>query len=319
MKWLAIIFAIGLMVEVAISSMTQANALAGSAQTSLGISPVITGIAIMILTALVLIGGIKSLGKFTEKMVPIMAGIYILAALIIVALHITQVPGMIAMIIKSAFTPSAAIGGFAGSTVAMAVRWGFARGVYSNEAGLGTAPIAHASATTDHPARQGLWGITEIFLDTIVICTCTAFVVLSTGAWEDPAAASMEGAGLATFAFSSVFGKMGGYLITVSLMLFVFSTLIVLIWYGEKQAEFLFNSNKAAVIYRVICILLIPLGAVGAATYLWNFLDLSLAIILFPNLIAIVLLHKEITQATKEFFGTPGKYFLEAKEEKSNK
>ncbi|SFP02215.1 alanine or glycine:cation symporter, AGCS family [Oscillibacter sp. PC13] len=316
MKWLAVIFAIGLMIEVAISSMTQANALAGSAQTSLGIPPIATGIVIMILTALVLIGGIKSLGKFTEKMVPVMAGIYVVAALIIVILNIAQVPAMLALIFKSAFTPSAAIGGFAGSTVAMAVRWGFARGVYSNEAGLGTAPIAHASATTDHPARQGLWGITEIFLDTIVICTCTAFVVLSTGAWEDPAAAFMEGAGLATFAFSSAFGKMGGYLITLSLILFVFSTLIVLIWYGEKQAEFLFNSNKAAIAYRIICILLIPLGSVGTATYLWNFLDLSLAVILFPNLIAIILLHKEIVQTTKEFFETPGKFFLKDKEEK---
>lgn len=315
-KWLAVIFAIGLMIEVAISSMTQANALAGSAQTSLGISPIITGVVIMILTAVVLLGGIKWLGKFTEKMVPVMATIYVVGSLIIVIVNIGQVPTMLGLIFKHAFTAKAAVGGFAGSTVALAIRWGFARGLYSNEAGLGTAPIAHATATTDHPSRQGLWGITEIFLDTIVICTCTAFVVLSTGSWLDPAAADLDGAGLTTFAFSSFFGKWGGYLITLSLVLFVFSTLLVLIWYGEKQAEYLFSSNKAAVVYRVICIVLIPLGAVGTATYLWNFLDLSLAIILFPNIIAIILLRKEIMESTREFFNTPGKYFLKDRETK---
>lgn len=315
MKWLAVIFAIGLMIEVAISSMTQANALAGSAQASLNIPPIATGIVTMLLTGIVLIGGIKRLGEFTEKMVPIMASMYVVCALIIVIINANQIPAMLTMIVQSAFVPMAPVGGFAGSSIALAVRWGFARGLYSNEAGLGTAPIAHASATTDHPSRQGLWGITEIFLDTIVICTCTAFVVLSTGAWQDPSAATMEGVALTTFAFSKVFGKFGGILVTIAMVMFVYSTLLVLIWYGEKQAEFLMN-KKAALVYRWICILLIPLGAIGAATYLWQFLDLSLAIILFPNVIAILLLNKEIREATLEFFQTPGKYFQEGRKRK---
>lgn len=319
MKWLAVLYAVGLMIEVAISAMTQANALAGSAQTSLNIPPIATGVVVMILTGLVLIGGIKRLGQFTEKMVPFMAAIYIVGALAIVVMNITKVPAMLGLIVSSAFTPTAAAGGFAGSTVAMAVRWGFARGLYSNEAGTGTASIAHATATTDHPARQGLWGITEIFLDTIVICTCTAFVVLSTGAWTDPAAANLDGAGLTTFAFTSAFGKFGGIIVTVALVLFVYSTLLVLIWYGEKQTEFLFNSNKAAVVYRCICILLIPLGAIGTATYIWNFLDLTLAVPLLVNVVALVLLNKEIREASNEFFNTPGKYFLKDKAEKKAK
>lgn len=318
MKWLAGIFALALMIEVAISSMTQGNALAGSAKAAFGLSPLITGIIIMILTALVLIGGIKTLGQFTEKMVPFMASLYIIASLIIVFMNFTQIPAMLVLIVKSAFTPAAAAGGFAGSSVAMAVRWGFARGVYSNEAGVGTAPIAHATAVADHPARQALMGIIEIFLDTIVICTCTAFVVLSTGVWQDPVAASAAGADITTHAFTSVFGNIGGYIVTISLALFVFSTLVVLIWYGEKQAEYLFN-RKVAFAYRVICIILIPFGAIGAAEYMWNFLDLSLAFCVIPNVIAVVLLHKEIVATTKEFFETPGKFYLKEKAEAADK
>ena len=314
MKWLAIIFAIALMIEVAISSMTQANALAGSAQLSLGLPPIATGIIIMILTALVLIGGIKTLGSVAEKLVPFMATIYVVSSLIIVIIHIAEVPAMFGLIFKYAFTAPAAIGGFAGSSVALAVRWGFARGIYSNEAGVGTAPIAHATATTDHPARQALMGVIEVFLDTIVICTCTAFVVLSTGVWQEEGASSAAGADIATQAFVSTFGSVGGYIVTLAVVLFVFTTLVVLIWYGEKQAEFLINT-KAAFVYRVICILLIPLGAVGTAEYLWNFLDLSLACCVIPNVIAVVLLRKEVASTTREFFETPGKYFLKEKSE----
>lgn len=213
MKWLAAIFGIGLMVEVAISSMTQANALAQSAQASLNIPPIVSGIAVMIITGIVIIGGVKRLGQFTERLVPAMSLIYIIASLIIVLLNITQIPSMLAMIFRYAFTPMSAVGGFTGSAVAMSIRWGVARGLYSNEAGLGTAPIAHATATTDHPARQGLWGVTEIFIDTIIICTCTAFVILSTGVWTSPEAMEIKG-GLTTLAFSETFGYFGGILLT---------------------------------------------------------------------------------------------------------
>ena len=315
-KFLACFFAIFLMIEVAISSMTQSNQLAAVASVSWGLNPLILGIIAMILTGIVLLGGVKSLGKFTEKMVPVMAIIYIVGGLVIVFVNVGQIPAMLGMIFKDAFTGHAAAGGFAGSTFALAVRFGLARGVYSNEAGLGTAPIAHASATTDHPARQGLWGITEIFLDTIVICTMTAFVILSSGVWMNEGVTNLAGADVTALAFAEVFGKAGSSIVTLCMIMFVFSTLIVLIWYGEKQAEFLFKSQKVAVVYRILVILLIPVGAIGYGTYLWKFLDMALAMILFPNLIALLCLRKEIVDLTKEFFGTKGRYYLADKAEK---
>jgi len=308
MKWLAGVFGIGLMIEVAISSMTQANALADSARASMNIPPIVTGLVVMVIAGIVIIGGVKRVGQFTEKLVPFMSLIYIGASLIIVILNISKVPEMLVLIFRSAFIPMAAVGGFSGSAIAMSIRWGVARGLYSNEAGLGTAPIAHASATTDHPTRQGLWGITEIFIDTILICSCTAFVVLSTGVWMAEGASDVGG-GLTTLAFTEMFGSFGGIFVTICLILFVLSTLIVLIWYGEKQAEFMFG-YKASTVYRFVCVLLIPVGAVGVATYLWQFLDFSLALILFPNIFAVLYLSKDIVNCTKEFFGTPGKYYL---------
>ena len=319
MKWLAFIFCIALMIEVALSSMTQANALSASVRVTFGVQPLVTGIIVMIVTGVVLFGGVKALGRITEKLVPVMAILYIVCTIIVVLMNIVQLPEIVALILTSAFAPKAAFGGFAGSSVAMAIRWGLARGLYSNEAGVGTAPIAHSTATTDHPARQAMWGVVEIFLDTIVLCSCTAFVVLSTGTWCDTAAAAEGASSMTTIAFSNALGSFGGYMVSVSLIMFVFSTLLVLIWYGEKQAEFITNSTIGAKIYRFICVLLIPVGAAGGATYLWNFLDLSLAGALIPNLIAIVLLHKVVVKEKDEFFHTPGKYYLKDMEEYKKK
>lgn len=308
MPWLAGIFALSLMFEVAVSSMTQANSLAASAKASMSIDPLISGLLVMFLAGVVVIGGVKRLGKITERLVPFMATLYIAASVIVVGIHYDKILSMLTLIFKSAFVPMSVAGGLAGSSIALAIRWGMARGLYSNEAGLGTAPIAHATAVTDHPARQGLWGVIEVFIDTILICTCTAFVVLSSGVWERSDLA-MAGNTMATLAFMDVFGSWGGILVTICLMLFVFSTLIVLIWYGEKQAEYLFGKT-AAIVYRWVCVLLIPLGAVGTATFLWQFLDLALALILFPNLIAILLLNREVVEIHRDFFESPGQYYL---------
>ena len=313
MKWMAAIFGVSLMIEAALSSLVQANALAGSAEASLNIPPLVSGIVVMIIGGVVVIGGVKRLGSFTEKLVPFMASLYILASIVIVMMNFEKIPEVFGLIFYHAFTPMSAVGGFAGSSVAMAIRWGVARGIYTNEAGVGTAPIAHSAATTDHPARQALWGIAEVTLTTLVICSCTAFVVLCTDVWKIADAADVGGT-LATVAFGQAFGAVGGVLVTISLILFVMSTIIVLIWYGEKQAEFLFGS-VVATIYRFVCVFLIPLGAVGAARYLWQFLDLALALILIPNVIAILYLNKDIVAATKEFFGTEGKYYLKDLEE----
>lgn len=318
-KWLAVLFAVFLMIEVAISSMTQTNQLAASVKTSFGAPAIAVGIIVMIAAALVLIGGIKTLGTFTEKMVPIMSIFYIGGSIIIICMNITKIPAVFGMIFKYAFVPRAAAGGMLGSSIATAIRYGFARGLYSNESGVGTAAIAHSTATTDHPSRQGLWGITEVFLDTIIICSCTALVCLSSGIFNNVETRSMSGADITTLAFSAHFGKFGGYLVSISMMMFVFSTLIVLIWYGEKQAEYLFKTTKASLVYRIICILLIPVGAVGAATYLWNFLDLSLGLVVIVNVIAILLMHRDVIECHQEFFHSKEKFYLKEQAEEKKK
>lgn len=306
-KTLAIVFALGLAFEVLISTMVQSNSLAASVKSSLNINPFISGIIIMVLTGIVVIGGIKSIARFTEKFVPFMATFYVLLSLIIILMNIDQFLNVILLIFKYAFKPSAALGGIVGATLSSAIRNGFARGLYSNEAGLGTSPIAHATAITDHPVRQAFWGIVEVFLDTIVICSCTAFVILSTNVWMLPNAPEIAG-GLTTEAFNAAFGSIGGIFITISLIMFVFSTLVTLIYYGEKQIEYLFGI-KASICIRWVYVLFLPVGAIGGAAFLWQFLDLALAIILIPNVIALMLLHKEIAELTHEFFTSP-KYYL---------
>lgn len=307
MKWLGVWFAIGLMLEVIPSTMVQGNSVASSAQEAFGLSPVITGIISLFVVGLVVIGGIKRIGKVTEKFVPFMALLYVGGAVIILLMNLGKVPEVLALIFKSAFNPGAAIGGVAGAGIATVIRWGFARGVYSNEAGLGTAPIAHAAATTDHPVRQGLWAMTGIIIDTIIVCTATAFVVLASGVWQAPGALENPSA-LATQAFTHYFGDFGGILVTLSLIFFVISTIIVLTYYGEKQAEFLFGL-KGAKVMKYIYVVSVMIGAVGGAKFIWQFLDITLAAIAIPNMIAILLLSGEVNKLKNEFF-TSDKYYL---------
>ena len=308
MKWLGTLFSFFLMLEIIPSVMIQSNSITASAKESFNISPAITGAALFILVAVVVIGGIKRIGKVTEKLVPLMAGIYILASVIILLMNIDKIPGVLSLIFTYAFTPMAAVGGFAGSAIAATVRWGVARGVYSNEAGMGTAPIAHAAAVNDHPVRQGLWTIFEIIIDTLVICSATAFVILSSGLWNAPGALDNP-SGLPAAAFTHYFGAAGGYMVTISLLFFVLSTIIVIIFYGEKQAEFLFGL-KFSKVMRYVYLGSIIIGAIGGARLLWQFLDLLLAMIIIPNMYTITRLSGEVVALTKEFFTTPGKYYL---------
>jgi AGCS family alanine or glycine:cation symporter len=307
MKWLGIVFSFGLMVELVPSIMVQANSVAASAQESFNLSPIITGIFTLIIVGAVVIGGIKRIGKVTEKLVPFMAGLYVLGALIIIIINIGKIPGVIALIFGYAFRPMAAVGGFAGSAIAATIRWGIARGVYSNEAGMGTAPMAHAAATNDHAVRQGFWAIFEIIVDTLIICSVTAFVVLSSGIWQTPGAMDNP-SGLPAAAFTHYFGPIGGFLVTISLLFFVVSTLIVVVFYGEKQAEFLFGLGFSKVM-RYVYLISIVIGAIGGAKFLWQFLDILLAAIIFPNMLAILLLHKDVVELTKEFFSSE-KFYL---------
>ncbi|WP_214775013.1 sodium:alanine symporter family protein [Exiguobacterium sp. s37] len=305
-KWLATWFAFALMIELIPSIMVQGNAVSSAVRETFNGNTLITGIVVAILVGIIVFGGLKRIAKVTEIVVPGMALVYVGAGLVIVLMNFSEIPNVLSLIFSYAFEPMAAFGGFAGAAVAETIRWGFARGLYSNEAGLGTAPIAHAAAQTDHPVRQGFWAVIGIVIDTLIICSTTAFVVLSSGVWtadgamDDPAA-------LTTIAFREYFGYTGSLLVTISLIFFVLSTIIVIIFYGSRQAEYLFGLT-AGRIMKAVYIVSIVIGAIGGAQMIWNFLDLMLAMILIPNMIAVLLLSGEVKRLTTEFF-TSEKYY----------
>ncbi|QXM05270.1 alanine/glycine:cation symporter family protein [Crassaminicella indica] len=306
---LGTLFAFGLMIELIPSIATQTVSVVQTANT-IGIPNIATGIVVAAIVGLVVYGGIRRIAQVTEKLVPFMAILYFIGAVIIILTNITEVPVAIGLIFKHAFTPASAAGGFAGAGIATAMRWGIARGVYSNEAGMGTAPIAHAAAVTDHPARQAMWGIFEVIVDTLIVCTTTALVVLTTGIWKEVPAS--EAASMPARAFQGLMGdSIGGGIVTFSILLFVLSTIIVIVYYGEKQAEYLFGT-KFSKVMRAVYILSIFLGAVGGIEFLYQFLDILLAAIIIPNMIGVVLMTKEIRKMKNEFFNDP-KFYPSAK------
>lgn len=314
MKWLGSFFALMLMLELVPSIMVQANSVSASALEAFGLNPLVTGGITLVLVGLVVIGGIKRIASTTEKLVPFMALAYFVGAMIIVFANIGELPRVFGLIFGYAFRPMSAVGGFAGSVIAASIRWGVARGVYSNEAGMGTAPMAHSAAANDHAVRQGFWGIFEIIVDTLVICTTTALVVLSTDIWLQLGAMD-NASGLPAAAFNNFYGPAGGMLVTISLLLFVVSTIIVIIFYGEKQAEFLFGLKFSRVM-RYIYLASIVVGAAGGAKTLWIFLDIMLALIIFPNMFALFMLHGEVKDLTKEFFNSEDYYLKDVRKAK---
>lgn len=296
-KWLANIFAIfGSLAAFGIGNMVQSNSVAASLEVSFGVNKLVTGIVLAVLAAVVIIGGLKRIAQVTELLVPFMAALYILGGLFIILMNISHIGEAFGLIFGNAFTPTAAIGGFAGSTMKLAMTKGVARGVFSNEAGLGSAPIAHAAATTDHPVRQGLWGVFEVFMDTIVICSITALSIIMTGSWSS----GETGAALTTMAFDQTIPG-GGYIVSIGVMLFAFSTLLGWEYYGERCAEFLFGSkiNKA---YRILWIPFVVIGSIGGLNMLWDLADTLNGLMAIPNLIGILLLSGVVIKLTKEFF-----------------
>ncbi|WP_370457988.1 alanine/glycine:cation symporter family protein [Thalassobacillus sp. CUG 92003] len=298
-KWVASAFAFFLMIELIPSTMVQSNSISTQTEQAFGLSTYLTGAIMSVLIAIVIFGGIKRIARVTDKMVPGMVLIYIGVCLYVILVHADQLPAVFGLIFSSAFTPVSAAGGFAGAAVGEAIRWGTARGLYSNEAGLGTAPIAHAAARTNHPTRQAMWGIFSVFVDTIVICTISGLTVLVTGAWKDTA--QENASNMISVAVGTVFGDtFGGAFISVFLLFFVVTTLGILIFYGEKQAEYLFNL-KAAKVMRVVYIIAVFIGAIGGLKFVWQFLDLLLAFVLLANIIPVLFLHKEIAAITKDY------------------
>nr|WP_270942965.1 amino acid carrier protein [Romboutsia lituseburensis] len=299
MPLLGTLFAFFLMIEIAPSIATQSASIVQTAAT-ININPIVTGIVVIVIVGLVVYGGIKRISKVTEKLVPIMAIAYFLIAVIAILANYKNIPVAFELIFKGAFTPTAAVGGFAGSVIAATIKAGAARGAYSNEAGMGTSTIAHSAAVTDFPARQGLWGIFEIIVDTLGICTITAFLVLTTGIWST--VGSDKAAAMPSMAIQSVLGaKFGGGFLTICMLMFVLSTLIVVIFYGEKQAEYLFGL-KASKVARVVYLAFIMVGALCKLDNIVVLLDFTLAGVIGTNMIGVIKLRKEVREESDAFF-----------------
>ena len=297
-KWLASLFAFfGALAAFGIGNMTQANSITGALNNTFGLPKLPVGIIVAVLVAVVVIGGIKRIGQVTEILVPFMAAFYIIGGLVIIFTNISQVPAAIATIVRSAFTPAAAVGGFGGSTVMLAMRYGIARGVFTNEAGLGSAPIAHAAATTDSPVRQGLWGVFEVFIDTIIIAAITGLSIVVTGAWET----GISGADLTIHAFNTVIPTYGGWIVSIGLFLFAFSTILGWEYYGERCFEYLIGP-KYIMAYRIVFIPFIIVGAIGGLELIWDIADTLNALMAIPNLIGVIFLSPIVLKLTKEFF-----------------
>ena len=279
-----------------IGNMVQANSVAAVMKTAFGITPLHTGIILALLVALVILGGIRRIGIITEKLVPLMAFLYIGGALGVLILCYRDIGPALAEIIKCAFTGRAAAGGFAGAGVLHSIRYGITRGVFSNEAGLGSASIAHSAAVTDHPVRQGLWGIVEVFIVSYIICTLTALVLLVTGAWTG----TLEGASMTSAAFNSVLPGIGNFIVAVALVLFAFSTLLSWSYYGEQCFEYILGGGRY--FYRLLWTMGIIVGALGGLRSIWALADSLNALMAVPNLIGVLGLNGLFLQLTREFW-----------------
>ena len=308
-KWLGSLFALfGMLAAFGIGNMTQINSIVTSISGTINsFTPInvntanlIIGIIVAIFCGIVLIGGLKRIGQVTEKLVPFMAVIYILSALIIFFAHIGNIGNVLRSIFVGAFTPSAVVGGAAGITISAAVKRGVGRGVFSNEAGLGSAPIAHAAADTDSAVRQGCFGVFEVFADTIVICILTAFAVLMSGTPINFGQAA--GADLTIAAFGTTFGRVGGIIISVGLTLFATSTILSWCLYGTRCAEFLFKTTKIIKPYQVIFCLIIVLGAVTELSLVWDIADTLNGLMALPNLVGLLALSPIVIKLTREYF-----------------
>ncbi|QNO14691.1 sodium:alanine symporter family protein [Alkalicella caledoniensis] len=308
-KWLALVWSFLLFAQFTISGAVQSNSLADVMRSSFDLSPLVVGIITAVLTGIVMLGGIKRIGKLAEKVVPTMAIIYFLGAFIILVLNLGQLPGVFNLIFTSAFSGMAPVGGFVGSTFMLMIRQGFARGVYSNEAGMGTSPIVHSTATTDHPARQGMWGIFEVFIDTIVVCSITGLVILVTGEWQS----GEIGASLTATAFrTGLPGNFGHLVVTFATLFFAYTTILLAGYYAEAGGQYCFG-NKISIPFRLLYVLILVFGAVGGLQFIWGLFDFFMALTVAINLIVLLFMFKDVRDLTKDFF-TSGKYIDDKKD-----
>ncbi len=256
----------------------------------------VTGIIVAALVAFVIFGGIKRIAEVAGKLVPAMIVLYIGASVVILIVNITEIPSAIGLIFYHAFNPAAAVGGFAGAAVAAAIRFGVARGVFSNESGLGSAAIAHAAAQTDNPVRQGVIAMLGTFIDTLIVCTMTALVILTSGAWTS----GENGAALTSLAFANSLPG-GEYIVTVALTVFAFTTILGWSYYGERCWQFLFK-EKSLVIYRIAWVIAVLSFANFKVDFVWNLSDTLNGLMAVPNLIGLILLAPIVFKVTKDYF-----------------
>ena len=271
----------------------QAHSVASALDSNFGVPVLVSGLVMMVAVGLVLIGGIRRIAEVASALVPTMIVVYIGSAVLVLAYNYAAIPAAFGLIFQYAFTPTAAEGGAIGASIMLAIRWGFARGIFSNEAGLGSAAIAHAAAKTDDPIQQGLVGMVGVFIDTLIVCTLTGLVIITSGLWTG----DVNGAALTSAAFGATL-PWGGALVAVSLALFAFTTLLGWSYYGERAVEFLFGI-KAIWPYRIVWVLAIPVGAMTSLDLVWNMADALNAMMALPNLIALFILAPAVFTMTR--------------------
>ena len=286
-----------------IGNMSQINSIAANMNSAFGVAPLATGIVLMVFAGLVIVGGLKRIASVTEALVPFMAIAYVVGALAVFICHIGQAGAVFSAIIKGAFGLRAVGGGMVGSGVALAVQWGMKRGVFSNEAGLGSSVMVHSSSNVREPVVQGMWGIFEVFADTIIVCTLTAFAVLSSGLVDletGKVLSSNESTALVAEAFSTVFGKLGSGFIAIAILLFAFSTVLGWSQYGTKGFEYLFG-RKTVIIYQVIFVIFIIIGATMNLSLAWDLSDTFNGLMAIPNLIGVLALSGTVMKITENY------------------
>lgn len=305
LKWkpLALIFAFFCMfASFGIGNIAQINSIAGSMKSTFSIPPLATGIIVAVIVALVVIGGIKRIGKVAEAIVPFMSLAYIVGALIIVFAYFKNIPAVFVEIFEGAFGMDAVAGGFSGVLMKQAITMGFKRGVFSNEAGLGSSVMVHSASDVKEPVIQGMWGIFEVFADTIIVCTLTAMTILLTGSNGalDASGKLIEGAPLVITAFTGVFGSFAGKFVSISVLLFAFTTLLGWSYYGEVATEYLFGS-KSKIVYKIAFVLVVIAGATADLGLVWDIADTLNGLMALPNLIGVLALSGTVFKITKNY------------------
>lgn len=298
-KFLSYFFSVMVIITYFImGAVVDTNSIALSIQEQWGIQPVMTGIFLAIATAVVILGGIKRMGRVCEYLSPFMGGIYVVAGLAVIALNLDKVPAAIGLIFSNAFKPIAATGGFAGATFSQLVTAGIARGLFSNEAGMGSSPILHSSAQVNHPIEQSIWGVTEVFIDTIIICTITALTIVISGEWTT----GVSGVALTMRAFNKALpGNIGSLIVLGSALLFGYSCLITVNFYCERAGEYLFGPKVIQPI-RYLWIICIVIGSMGGLEFVWSLADTANGLMAIPNLIGLIFLSGTVVSLKREFF-----------------